>query len=46
MSDELKLMIKAAICVLELVCLYHVLKHDRVWLAIPSVLMAILTWAI
>lgn len=46
MSDELKLMIKAAICVLELVCLYHVLKHDRVWLVCIQAPMAILACAI
>jgi hypothetical protein len=46
MGCELKLMIKAAICVLELVCLYHVLKHDRVWLVFIQLTMAILSCAI
>lgn len=46
MSDGLRLMIKAAICVLEFVCLYHVLKHDRVWLVFIQLTMAILSGAI
>jgi hypothetical protein len=46
MSYELKIMIKATICVLELVCLYHVLKHDRGWLVFIQLTMAILSCAI
>ena len=46
MSVELKILIKAAICVLEFVCLYHVLWHDRDWLLFIQVPMAILTWVI
>ena len=33
-------MIKGALCLIQLVCLYHVVKKDRFWLAPVSCLIA------
>ena len=33
-------MVKGIVCVIQLICLYHVLKHDRTWLVPIQVLIA------
>lgn len=45
MSD-LKFMFKGALCVIQFVCLYHVLRRDRNWLLPIQMLIAIVSMAI
>jgi hypothetical protein len=38
---ELKFLIKCLLCVIQLVCLYQVLKNDKTWLCPLQLLIAV-----
>ena len=46
MPIELKLMFKGTLCVIQAVCLYHLLRHDRTWLVPIQMLIAIVSMSI
>lgn len=43
---DLELLFKASLCVMQLICLYHVIKHGRVWLVPLQMIMAAVELAI
>lgn len=43
---ELKLLFKAFLCVIQLVCLYQVLRYDKTWLCPLQMLIAVIAMSI
>lgn len=46
MAESAKFLIKLFLCVIQIICLYHVIKHERAWLVPIQLLVAIVAMSI